>query len=209
MYERKEIERRSTRRQMRDLLLAVVEEQRPDLHQHSTGVSDLSRAVAVSLGLPAKEVDLVVLAAELHDIGKVAIPDSVLGKPGPLDEQEWQLMRTHPLVGERLLVSVPTLLPVARIVRSSHERWDGGGYPDGLAGEAIPLAARIVAAADALDAMVSDRPYCTARTLDEAVAELRLHAGTQFDPAVVAALVDLLTSEDAVPRRATAARRAA
>jgi len=200
MYERKEVERRSTRRQMRDLLLAVIEEQRPDLHHHSTAVAGLSRTVGLRLGLQPKEVDLVVLAAELHDIGKVAIPDSVLRKPGPLDDEEWQLMRTHPVVGERLLLSVPTLQPLARIVRSTHERWDGGGYPDGLAGEAIPLASRIVAACDALDASVSERSYGPAKTLEEALDDLRRSAGTQLDPAVVQALVEVVTSEPAAPR---------
>jgi diguanylate cyclase (GGDEF)-like protein len=207
MYERKEVERRSTRRQMRDLLLAVVEEQRPDLHQHATAVGHLSRTVALRLGLAPKEVDLVALAAELHDIGKIAIPDAVLRKPGPLDDEEWQLMRTHPAVGERVLLSVPTLQPMARIVRATHERWDGAGYPDGLAGEAIPLAARIVAACDALDASVSDRSYGPAKTLDEAVDELERNAGTQFDPMVVQALVEVVTAEPAVSRPALAPRR--
>jgi hypothetical protein len=201
MYERKELERRSTRLQMRDLLLAVVEEEHPDVHQHSTAVSDLARAVAAGLGLSPKEVELVALAAELHDIGKIAIPDSVLSKPGPLDDDEWQLVRSHPVVGERLLASVPPLLPVAGIVRSSHERWDGNGYPDGLAGNDIPLAARIVAACDALDAMVADRPYCPAMTLDRAVEELRRHAGSQFDPSVVQALLEAVTLDAAVPNR--------
>jgi diguanylate cyclase (GGDEF)-like protein len=201
MYERKDRDRRSTRLQMRDLLLAVVQEQRPDLHHHSTAVSALSRTVGLALGMTVNEVDVVVLAAELHDIGKVAIPDLVLGKPGPLDEDEWRLMRTHTIVGERLLCSVPTLEPVGAIVRSTHERWDGLGYPDGIAGEGIPLAARVVAACDAFDAMLSDRPYCSSLPLDEAVCELRANSGSQFDPAVVDALVGVVTSSEAEVRR--------
>jgi two-component system, cell cycle response regulator len=196
MYERKDRDRRSTRLQMRDLLLAVVQEQRPDLHTHSTAVSMLARTVSLALGMSVNEVDVVVLAAELHDIGKVAIPDLVLGKPGPLDEDEWRLMRTHTIVGERLLCAVPTLEPVGAIVRSTHERWDGLGYPDGLSGEAIPLAARVVAACDAFDAMLSERPYCPGLPLQEAVRELRGNAGSQFDPAVVEALVEVATSSD-------------
>jgi two-component system cell cycle response regulator len=201
MYERKDRDRRSTRLQMRDLLLAVVEEQRPDLHHHSTAVSMLSRTVGLALGMSVNEVDVVVLAAELHDIGKVAIPDLVLGKPGPLDEEEWRLMRTHTIVGERLLCSVPTLEPVGAIVRSTHERWDGLGYPDGLSGEEIPLAARVVAACDAFDAMLSERPYCPGLPVEDAVRELRGNAGSQFDPAVVEALVEVVTASDAVVRR--------
>jgi diguanylate cyclase (GGDEF)-like protein len=204
MYERKDRDRRSTRLQMRDLLLAVVQEQRPDLHTHSTAVSVLSRSVGLALGMSVNEVDLVVLAAELHDVGKVAIPDLVLGKPGPLDEDEWRLMRTHTIVGERLLSAVPPLGPVAPIVRSSHERWDGLGYPDGLAGEAIPLAARVVAACDAFDAMLSERPYCAGLPLDDAVRELRANAGSQFDPAVVDVLVEVVTSSDAEVHRTPA-----
>ena len=204
MYERKDRDRRSTRLQMRDLLLAVVQEQRPDLHMHSTAVSVLSRSVGLALGMPVNEVDLVVLAAELHDVGKVAIPDLVLEKPAPLDEDEWRLMRTHTIVGERLLSSVPTLEPVGAIVRSTHERWDGLGYPDGLAGDAIPLAARVVAACDAFDAMLSNRPYCPGLPLEDAVRELRGNAGSQFDPAVVDVLVDVVTSSDVGVRRSPA-----
>ena len=206
MYERKDRDRRSTRLQMRDLLLAVVEEQRPDLHHHSTAVSALSRTVGLALGMTVNEVDVIVLAAELHDIGKVAIPDLVLGKPGPLDEDEWRLMRTHTIVGERLLCSVPTLEAVGAIVRSTHERWDGLGYPDGLAGEEIPLAARVVSACDAFDAMLSDRPYCPSLPLDDAVRELRGNSGSQFDPAVVEALVEVVTSSDADVHRPTIRR---
>ena len=204
MYERKDRDRRSTRLQMRDLLLAVVQEQRPDLHTHSTAVSVLSRSVCLALGMPVNEVDLVVLAAELHDVGKVAIPDLVLEKPAPLDEDEWRLMRTHTIVGERLLSSVPTLEPIGAIVRSTHERWDGLGYPDGLAGDAIPLAARVVAACDAFDAMLSNRPYCPGLPLEDAVRELRGNAGSQFDPAVVDVLVDVVTSSDVGVRRSPA-----
>jgi two-component system cell cycle response regulator len=192
MYEQKDAERRSTRLQMRDLLLTVVEEQRPDLHMHSAEVSRLCREVGARLSMTVKEIDLVGLAAELHDIGKVAIPDSIVGKAGPLDATEWELMKTHPLVGERLLSSVRPLRSLAPIVRSAHERWDGGGYPDGLAAELIPLASRVITACDAYDAMISDRPYAHALTSEAAIAELQRNAGTQFDPGVVEALVATL-----------------
>ena len=129
-------------------------------------------------------------AAELHDVGKMAIPDEILQKPGPLTQDEWAFVRRHPLVGERILSVAPALLPVAKIVRSCHERWDGSGYPDGVAGEEIPLGARIVAVCDAFDAMINPRPYRAARSVEEALQELRACSGTQFDPTVVAAFCE-------------------
>jgi hypothetical protein len=110
-------------------------------------------------GMGAEDLDVLTRAADLHDIGKIAIPDGVLHKPGPLDAGEWELVHSHTLIGERILETAAALAPVARVVRSSHERWDGGGYPDGLAGEEIPLASRIILICDAYDAMTSDRPY--------------------------------------------------
>ena len=151
-----------------------------------------------------KPLDEVLRAAELHDIGKLAIPDEILDKAGPLDESEWVFMRQHSVIGERILGAAPALAPVARLVRSSHERWDGGGYPDGLIGEAIPLGARIVFVCDAYDAMTSDRCYQRARTPQAAIAELRRHAGTQFDPRVVEALcahLDARTDGGPTPRQ--------
>ena len=122
-------------------------------------MSRLAVAVGRELGLDAEEIDVLRRAAEFHDIGKIAIPDEILRKPGRLDEIEWELMRKHTLVGERILGTSPSLAPVARLVRSSHERWDGEGYPDGLAGEEIPLGARIILICDAFDAMRHERPY--------------------------------------------------
>jgi HD-GYP domain-containing protein (c-di-GMP phosphodiesterase class II) len=127
-------------------------------------------------------------AAVLHDIGKIAIPDGILSKPGPLDAEEWTLMRQHTIIGQRILSAAPALQPVANIVRATHERYDGRGYPDRLAGEEIPLAARIVFACDAYDAMTATRPYSRGRDAAAAMVELRRCAGTQFDPAVVDAL---------------------
>jgi HD-GYP domain-containing protein (c-di-GMP phosphodiesterase class II) len=139
-----------------------------------------------------EEVDETARAAELHDIGKITIPEHILAKSGSLDRSEWDLMQQHTIVGERILRSAPALVPIARIVRASHERWDGAGYPDGLAGEAIPLGSRVILACDALHAMTSDRPYRRALPLAEALGELRRHAGTQFDPRVVEALLGVL-----------------
>ena len=189
MYADKEQRRPSSQRQARDLLVRVLDEREPTLSAHGSGVAALAAVVARSLELDAEAVDEITRAAELHDVGKVAIPDALLHKRGPLDELEWALMRQHTVVGERILSTVAAMRPVARIVRSSHERWDGGGYPDGLAGAAIPVGARIVFLCDAYDAMTSDRPYRPGMGSDAALAEIKRCAGTQFDPAVVRAFV--------------------
>ena len=157
--------------------------------EHSEAVIDMSGAVARNLGLNSVEVQRVKSAALLHDIGKVAIPDEILHKPGPLTDDEWKLMKEHPVIGERILRVLPGLGTVARIVRHEHERWDGDGYPDGLAGEEIPLGSRIIIAADTYHAITSERPYRAARSHSEAVEELTRCAGTQFDPNVTAALI--------------------
>jgi two-component system cell cycle response regulator len=176
------------RSQTRDVLMQLLSERAPGLLDHVSGVTELAAAVADVLCLDAEQADETLRAAELHDIGKLAIPDEILDKRGPLDEREWAFMRQHPEIGERILGAAPALAPVAKLVRASHERWDGGGYPDGLAGERVPLGARIVAACDAYDAIISDRCYQHARTPEQALAELRRHSGTQFDPAVVDAV---------------------
>jgi diguanylate cyclase (GGDEF)-like protein len=187
MYAQKDDRRASTKRQARDLLLAVLDQHAPDLRAHSDWVSDLARSVAQRLGLSRERVDEVVLAADLHDIGKAVVPRGILEKPGPLDMGEWEVMRRHTAVGEAILAAAPALRGVAGLVRATHERMDGTGYPDGLVGENIPLGARIVAVCDAFDAMTSDRAYRPAMSRQAAIAELEAGAGTQFDPAVVEA----------------------
>ncbi len=178
--------RPGTRRGTCDVLMQVLREREPELHDHSDGVTLLALAVGRRLGLSAEQLDEVARAAELHDIGKIAIPEAVLHKAGPLDDREWELMRQHTVIGDRILQASPAMRPVARLVRASHERWDGGGYPDRLAGEEIPLGARIVAVCDSYSAMTSDRPYQQEpATHERAIAELRRCAGSQFDPAVV------------------------
>jgi diguanylate cyclase (GGDEF)-like protein/putative nucleotidyltransferase with HDIG domain len=162
--------------------------------EHSESVLEMVELVARGLSLDDDEVDRVKAAALLHDIGKVAIPDAILNKAGPLDDEEWKLMKDHTVVGERILRAIPGLGGVARIVRHEHERWDGTGYPDGLAGEDIPVGARIILACDAYHAMTSDRPYREAMPHAEAIRELTKGAGTQFDPAVVEVLVGQLYS---------------
>jgi HD-GYP domain-containing protein (c-di-GMP phosphodiesterase class II) len=148
----------------------------------------LAEAVARQLDLSPHLLEQVRQAAQLHDIGKIAIPDAILEKPGPLSVQEWTFIRRHTIIGERILNAAPALADVARLVRSSHENYDGSGYPDALVGAAIPIGSRIISVCDAFDAMTSDRPYRLAMTPQDAIAELQGCSGAQFDPKVVAAL---------------------
>jgi diguanylate cyclase (GGDEF)-like protein len=195
MYAQKDRRSRSASTQTADALLRVLREREPALYEHLNGVGELAVAVGRRMGLSGEDLDVVCRAAELHDVGKMAVPDAILGKAGPLDDHEWAFMRRHTIIGERILGAAPALAPVARLVRSTHERWDGGGYPDGLRGEDIPLGARIVAVCDAYDAMVSDRPYREPVPPAAALDELRRCAGTQFDPEVV----DVFCTEMVVP----------
>jgi two-component system cell cycle response regulator len=174
------------------VLLQLLTEREPMLHDHVCDVGLLAMVMGQRFGLDSERLDELCRAAQLHDVGKLAIPDHILDKPGPLNDSEWLLMRQHTIIGERILNAAPALRAVARLVRSSHERWDGAGYPDGLAGEAIPLGARIIAVCDAYDAMISKRSYDAARPSEEAIAELRHHSGAQFDPDVVDALCEYL-----------------
>jgi diguanylate cyclase (GGDEF)-like protein len=194
LYEQKTA-RRTGNREVIDVLQSVMSERGLAFEEHPSIVARIARLTAQQLDLPGKEVDSVQLAAMLHDLGKTAVPDSLLNKPGPLSPEEWQFMRTHTLIGERIILAAPSLAHVAELVRSSHERLDGKGYPDGLAGDDIPLGSRIIAVCDAFDAMTRDRPYSIAVTPDEALSELRAASGTQFDPRVVAAFCDLAAAE--------------
>jgi two-component system, cell cycle response regulator len=201
MYAQKDSRRTSAKRQTRDILLQVLGERQPALRRHMAHVADHAMATARQLGLLGEAIDEVARAAELHDIGKIAIPDSVLDKPGPLDDSEWALIHQHTVIGERILLAAPALKPVAALVRASHERWDGNGYPDRVSGEAIPLGARIVAVCDAYDAMTSQRSYRAAMPEAAALAELRRCAGSHFDPDVVDAFIaTLAASHDARTR---------
>jgi HD-GYP domain-containing protein (c-di-GMP phosphodiesterase class II) len=185
MYADKATARRSADEQSRDVLLKALEEHHPDLGEHVHDVARLAEVVARELGLEGQALQHVRHAAELHDIGKVAVPTAILDKPSRLDPDEWSFIARHTLIGERILGAAHALRPVARLVRSSHEHFDGNGYPDGLRGHEIPLGARIVSVCDAYDAMTSDRPYQRAMSHADALAELRRCAGGQFDPEVV------------------------
>jgi HD-GYP domain-containing protein (c-di-GMP phosphodiesterase class II) len=188
MYRSKNTGRPPAARQSTDVLIALLAEQAPDLGDRMRAVCVTACATAVELGLQGEDLEALRHAAALHDIGKIGIPSAILDKPGPLSDAEWQMVRRHPLIGERILAVAPALARSARIVRSSHERLDGGGYPDGLAGEQIPFASRIVSAADAFHAMISPRAHVSMLTVSQAYGELRRCAGTQFDAAVVDAL---------------------
>jgi diguanylate cyclase (GGDEF)-like protein len=189
LYSRKGGRRSSPYGQTKAALLQVMQEADRDLGDHGYGVAALATATARRLGMDAEEVDEVGRAAELHDIGKIAIPADTLRKPAPLTMEEWRLMHEHTLIGERILSAASALAPVGRIVRATHERWDGGGYPDGIVGEDIPLGARVIGVCDAFDAMTGGRPYRGPVDCGAAIEELRRCAGTQFDPRVVGAFI--------------------
>jgi HD-GYP domain-containing protein (c-di-GMP phosphodiesterase class II) len=156
---------------------------------HTREVADLAERVGIRLGMRRDELRTLYYAALLHDIGKIAVRGEVLNKPGPLTEEEFAQIRLHTLTGERMLERVDQLRAVLPLIRSAHERWDGAGYPDGIASEEIPLGARVICACDAFHAMISDRPYRAALPFDQAVAELARCSGSQFDPRVVEALL--------------------
>jgi diguanylate cyclase (GGDEF)-like protein len=185
MYAQKSRGRTSAGRQSTEVLLQVLSERDPALGTHLDDVAYLCERVAIQVGVSNEESTPLLQAASLHDVGKAAIPDSILNKPGPLNDAEWEFMRRHTLIGERILSAAPALSEAARLVRASHERWDGSGYPDGLAGEEIPMGARIISVCDAFDAMTSPRSYRDSIGAAAALAELRRCAGTQFDRAVV------------------------
>ncbi len=167
-------------------------------HKHSHLVSRLSAAVARSLGLSATDISRITIGALLHDVGKIGVPDAILTKEGTLTEEEWECIRRHPVLGQRIIGQAPELTDIMPLVLHHQERWDGSGYPAGLKGEEIPLGARIIAAADAYHAIRSDRPYRPARTHRQAAKELRNSSGTQLDPRVVEALLSVLEQDPAL-----------
>jgi two-component system, cell cycle response regulator len=201
LYAQKYSRRGETERTMAALLdaLSVGE---PSVQEQGAGIGPLAAGVGRMLGLRRDELDELERAAQLHDLGKLAVPDEILSKPGPLDEREWAFVRQHTIVGERILRASPALRSVATVVRASHENWDGSGYPDGLAGDDIPLASRIIRACNAFVAMTSQRPYRDAMSLEEALDELERCAGGDFDPTVVRVLVARVRDEHEAERAA-------
>ncbi len=196
--ERQEVERENWRLKAEATgvraLLAALQARDGYTGEHSEAVVALSGAVARALRLPAREIVEVEQVALLHDIGKVGVPDAILNKRGSLDEREWEVMRGHPGIGTRIVEAIDSLAHLGPAIRAEHERWDGRGYPDGLSGEEIPLASRIVFACDAYHAMISERPYRRAMSDDEARSELERHAGSQFCPRSAQTLLAVLGS---------------
>jgi putative nucleotidyltransferase with HDIG domain len=178
-------------------LAAAVDAKEPHMRGHSERVAAFSRSIAENLGLSHDQRTALEMAAYLHDIGKIGISGQILRKPGPLDEEETSTMRHHPLIGANILRPVAFPWSIGPVVRHHHERYDGGGYPAGLRGEEIPILARVLAVADAYEAMVADRPYRKSLTAEGALGELTTCAGTQFDPRVVDALIQVLRDSDA------------
>ena len=208
MYANKRSRSTAARSQAGEVLLRTMHAKQPELDEHSSNVAQLAARVARRLGLGGEALDEVARAAELHDIGKLGIPDAILNKGSGLSAAEWEFIHQHTILGERILHGAPALRPVARLVRASHERWDGTGYPDRLSGDEIPLGARIVSVCDAYEAMTADRSYRAAVPHDVACQELRRASGTQFDPAVVEVFMNVIeTSGD--ERELDAAQHAA
>jgi diguanylate cyclase (GGDEF)-like protein len=201
MYDRK-AGRASAARQSTDVLVKALTECDPGLGEHTSVVAQLATMTARRLGLSEHDTKRIELAAELHDVGKVAIPETILNKAGPLDAEEWEFIRRHTLIGERILMAAPSLAHSAQLVRSSHEHYDGGGYPDRLAGENIPLGASIITVCDAFDAMISARPYGAAISVSHALTELRRCSGSQFHPGVVRVFCALIARPEWLERDA-------
>jgi response regulator RpfG family c-di-GMP phosphodiesterase len=174
------------------LLLRVIDERTPGALEDLNRVAHFATATAEIMGLSGYEVQRVEIAARVHDVGKLAIPEAILTKPGPLDAEEWTIMRTHAEIGERILLAAPSLAHAAGLVRSHHERHDGRGYPDRLAGEDIPLGGRIISVCAAFVAMMKHRPFSDAITVTEALAEVARNSGSQFDPNVADVFCGLL-----------------
>jgi diguanylate cyclase (GGDEF)-like protein len=199
MYANKRRRSTAARAQAGEVLLRTMRAKQPELDEHSNKVAELATKVACRLGVVGDALEEISRAAQLHDIGKVAIPDRILNKPTSLNRTDWQCIRNHTVLGESILDGAPALRGVARLVRASHERWDGSGYPDNLRGDEIPLGARIVSVCDAYEAMTSDRPYRGAIAHETACQELLRCAGEQFDPAVVSAFLTVAQTGDDEP----------
>lgn len=190
MYQIKLLESKSMRGTTINALLAALDEKRSETKAHTLRLSDHVMKLAERLSLNVEAKNRLILLTMLHDIGKVGIPDHILGKPGRLTEEEWQIMQTHSEIGYRIAANVPELHVVTEEILHHHEKWDGSGYPSGLSGEKIPLNSRILAIVDAYDVMTHDQVYQLARSHEDAIRELRAQSGSQFDPRLVDRFID-------------------
>lgn len=196
---RRSIELRIATRDAVDELALIVDRRDPFMEGHSERVARRVRGFASRLDLSTRDVEIITSAARVHDVGMVAVDPRIVAKPGALSAIEWDELKRHPIVGAELLVRFPQFALAAGAIRHHHERWDGTGYPDRLAGEAIPYAARLIAVVDAFDAMTNPRPYRSAMSVASALAELERGAGTQWDARLVASFVTQMREETAMP----------
>jgi diguanylate cyclase (GGDEF)-like protein len=209
MYRDKAANRAGAAELITAVLHAALAQRHPELDEHSSDVACDVELLARAVGLDDEAVEMIIRAGDLHDVGKLGIPDEIITNPGPLSEREWEFMRQHTVMGERIIAAAgPSLERIAPLVRASHERWDGAGYPDGLAGEQIPLGARIITICDSYRAMLSERPYKSAMPVEDALAELSRCAGTQFDPQLVEVFCRLVREQPAGAPSAPSAPRA-
>lgn len=194
MYKRKFLHRANIRNSMINALRETLSAKTHETEEHASRLTELALRVAKHVGLSERDQNELALLAMLHDIGKIGIPDRILEKPGPLTPEEWEIMKTHCVIGYRIASATPDLAPIATAILHHHEWWDGSGYPEGLSGEQIPIICRILSIVDALDAMTNDRPYRKAHSVEEALSELQACAGKQFDPRLVKLFVEMMTS---------------
>jgi HD-GYP domain-containing protein (c-di-GMP phosphodiesterase class II) len=173
------------------IFVESLEARDPYMGDHLRAVSRLALRIGLKMSLPSDQLDVLSLGALLHDVGKIGVPDRILQKPGRLTDDEYRIIKRHPVLGARMLASVRELAPTVPAVRYHHERFDGKGYPEGLGGESIPLVARVISVVDAFDSMVRERPYGYGISRETALEEIENNSGTQFDPQVVSALLEV------------------